>query len=76
METEFSSFEELGKGCEVYQQPHLYKPDLLLILVTDDSAYSVSGQEHPLAFASKIINDHEKQYSRIEEEALAIVFDI
>ena len=54
----------------------------LFILTTDASEYAIGailsqGQEKndlPIAYASRILNDTERNYSVIEKEALAIVW--
>ncbi|XP_037958915.1 uncharacterized protein K02A2.6-like [Teleopsis dalmanni] len=62
-----------------------YQEDLPLVLATDASSYGigvvlshtyVDGTERPIAFASKTLDIHQRRYSQIEKEGLAIVFGV
>ena len=62
-----------------------YRSEYPLILATDASSLGIGavlstrhpdGNEYPIAFASKTLNDHERQYSQIEKEALSIIFGV
>ena len=77
------AFEELRD--KLLQPPILRYPDMKkpFILMTDASAYAlgaVLGQkegeekDHVIAYASRGLKSHEKNYSTIEKEALAIIF--
>lgn len=65
-------------------EPILAYPDFSkqFILTTDASKYAIgavlsqiqNGSEHPICYASRTLNDHEINYSTIEQELLAIVF--
>ena len=62
-----------------------YNPDETLVLACDASSYglgavsshrSASGQERPIAFASRTLSFSERNYSQIEKEALSIIFGV
>ena len=62
-----------------------YDDKLPLGISADASSYGLgavlfhqleNGQERPVYYASRTLNEHEKNYSQIEKEALAIVFAI
>lgn len=62
-----------------------YNADLPLVLTTDASDHGVGavlmhkltdGVEKPVAYASRILDHREKQYSAIDKEALAIIFGV
>jgi len=62
-----------------------YNPALPIQLACDASPYGVgavlshvmpSGEERPIAFASRTLNSAESNYAQIEREALAIVFGV
>lgn len=60
-------------------EPVLQYPDFnkKFILVTDASNYAIGGilmqSDHVISYYSRTLNDHEKRYSTIEKELLAIV---
>uniref|UniRef100_H2ZYF8 ribonuclease H n=1 Tax=Latimeria chalumnae TaxID=7897 RepID=H2ZYF8_LATCH len=58
-----------------------YDPTKPLRLACDVSPYGVdhvlpSGEEHPIAFASRILSPSERNYAQIEREALSIIFGV
>ena len=62
-----------------------YDPKLPLILECDASPYGIraalshrfpDGVERPIAYASRSLNDAEKNYGQIEKEGLAIIFGL
>ena len=63
----------------------VYNPQLQLELAVDASQYGLGavilhvtpeGKHRPIAFASRSLNNHEKGYSKIDKEALAIMFGL
>lgn len=62
--------------------PILKRPDFTkkFTLTTDASNYAIgavlSQDNHPICFASRTLNDHEKRYATIEKELLAIVWSV
>ena len=62
-----------------------YNPKYPIRLAGDASSYGVGavlshmfrdGSEHPIAFASRTLTPHEKNYPQVEKEALSLVFGI
>lgn len=62
-----------------------FDENLPLVLATDASSFGVGavishiypdGSERPIAHASKTLNSHQKNYSQIEKEGLAIIYGI
>uniref|UniRef100_A0AAZ3NPL7 ribonuclease H n=1 Tax=Oncorhynchus tshawytscha TaxID=74940 RepID=A0AAZ3NPL7_ONCTS len=62
-----------------------YNTEMKLRLGCDASPYGVgavishvlpSGEEHPIAFASRTLSPSEKNYAQIEKEALRIIFGV
>ena len=59
-----------------------FSPEIPLTVIADSSNYGVGavlchnidGQEHPICFASRTLNQAEKNYPQLEKEALAIIF--
>ena len=66
----------------ILRHPNMTKP---FILMTDASGYAIGAvlgqqdgdeKDHVIAYASRALKKHEKNYSTIEKEALAIVFAV
>jgi len=61
-----------------------YDPTKTLVLSCDASQYSIgavlsqvdNSDEKPVAYASRILTNAERNYSQLEKEALAIIFGI
>lgn len=62
-----------------------YNPSLPLILAYDSSSFGVAavlshrfpdGTERPIAYASKSLSPAEKNYSKLDKEALSIILGI
>ena len=62
-----------------------YNPNLPIRLAADASAYGLgavlshvlpTGEERPVAFASRTLSSSEKNYAQLEKEALALVFGV
>lgn len=73
-----NSFEKLKKL--ITEAPILKYPDFKknFKLVTDASAYAIGAvlqqENHPVCYASRTLNEHERNYSTTEKELLAIVW--
>lgn len=73
-----SAFEKLKNI--ISEHPILKYPDFnkKFVLVTDASNFALGAvltqDGHPISFASRTLNDHERNYSTIEKELLAIVW--
>ena len=62
-----------------------YDPNLQMVVHTDASPYGLggvlshvmsNGEEKPVAFISRTLSSHERNYSQIEKEGLAIVYAV
>ena len=62
-----------------------YNPDKPIRLAGDASSYGIGavishvmedGSEHPIAFASRTLNQSERNYSQVEKEALSLIFGL
>ena len=62
-----------------------YDPDLPIALASDSSVYGLGavishkmpdGSKKPIAFASRILANSERNYAQIDKEALLLVFGI
>ncbi|XP_048044029.1 uncharacterized protein LOC125266937 isoform X1 [Megalobrama amblycephala] len=77
----FENAKSLLANAPVLKSPQFEKPFLLAI---DASAYGagavlsqdVNGIEHPVSYFSKKFNHHQKMYSTVEKEALALVLAV
>ena len=63
----------------------VYDKNLSIKLACDASSYGVGAvlshvlpdnSEHPIAFASRTLNKHEKMYSQLDKEGVAIIFGL
>jgi len=80
-QSSFDTLKEALTSDSVLAHPEFDKP---FILSCDASNYAISailsqeheGKEKPLSFASRVLNNHEINYSVTEKELLAIVFGI
>ena len=72
---------------QLIKNPVLRYPDMTkpFLLMTDASGYALGAvlaqqddgeKDHAIAYASRGLKRHEKNYSTIEKEALAIVFAV
>lgn len=59
--------------------------DLFINLTVEASEYGIgavishvfeNGEERPICFASKTLNDQQKRWSQIDEEAYSIIFGV
>ena len=62
-----------------------FNPEFPLVLSCDASPYGIAsvisqiqkdGTERPISFASRVLNNAEKNYSQIDKEALSIVYGV
>lgn len=75
----FETCKQMLLSDPILQYPDFTKP---FLLTTDASNFAlgavlsqiINGQEHPLCYASRTLNEHEINYSTIEKELLAIVW--
>lgn len=73
--TAFEKLKELITNYPILRYPNIEKR---FKLITDASNFALGAvltqDEHPVCYASRTLNDHEKNYSTIEKELLAIVW--
>ncbi|KAL1123468.1 hypothetical protein AAG570_002548 [Ranatra chinensis] len=75
----FHKCKQLLTNEPLLQYPDFDKP---FILTTDASEFAIGavlsqgtiGSDRPIAFASRTLNEHERNYSTIEKELLAIIY--
>ena len=62
-----------------------FNPEILLVLAADASPYGVGavlmhsfpdGSHRPITFASQTLSVHQRRYSQLDKEALAIIFGL
>ena len=79
------AFNELKNKLTATPILMLYGKRLPLKLACDASSYglgavlsqgSPDNSEHPIAFASRTVNEHEKRYSQLDKEGAAIIFGL
>ena len=79
------AFEQAKESLQASSVLLHYDTDLPLVLAADASSYGVgavishmlpSGEEKPIAFASRTLTRSEENYAQLEKEALALVFGI
>lgn len=80
----FKKVKQLLTSADIDISVH-YNPDLPVKLVTDVSDYSMScvlahvmpnEKEKPIAYASRVLSNAERKYSKVEKEKLAIIFGL
>lgn len=73
-----NSFEKLKiilTESPVLKYPNFNKPFQLITDASNNALGAVLQQDkHPICYASRTLNDHEKNYAAIEKELLAIVW--
>lgn len=77
----FETCKKLLTEAPILQYPDFTKP---FIVTTDASNEAISGilsqgvigQDHPIAYASRTLNDAERKYSTTERELLAVVWSV
>ena len=79
------TFEKAKEALQASSVLVHYDTDLPLVLAADASSYGVgavishvlpSGEEKPIAFASRTLTRSEENYAQLEKEALALVFGV
>lgn len=79
------AFEKIKKILTSLEVLVHFDPNLDIKLTTDASAVGIgavishilpNGQERPIAYASRTLNNSETKYSQIEREALSIIFGV
>ena len=84
-ERQQKSFTELKKTLSETPVLMTYNDDLKLKLACDASSYGVGAvlshilpdnTERPIAFGSRTLNKHEKMYSQLDKEGVAIIFGV
>ena len=68
----------------LYKEPVLQYPDFSFVVTMDASGTVLGailsqgpiGKDRPISYASRVLNDAEKNYSTIEKELLAIVYAV
>ncbi len=79
------SFEAAKKALQADTLLVHYDPMKPLLLACDASSYRIgsvlshvmdSGEERPVAYASRTLSSAEKNYSQLEKEGLAIIFGV
>lgn len=80
-----SAFQRVKDALQSAEVLVHFNPDLPLKLTVDASSYGIaailshvfdSGEEKPVAYASRMLNSSEKSYSQIQKEGLAIIFGV
>jgi hypothetical protein len=83
-EPQQTAFDDLKEALTSDSVPANLEFDTPFILSCDASNYAISailseehsGKERPLSFASRVLNNHEINYSTTEKELLAVVFGV
>ncbi len=81
--TETETFNKIKKAITEIQPLMAIRPGEKLILSADASSYGLgaalmqrneAGEEHPVFFASRMMNDTELKYAQVDKELLALVW--
>ena len=84
-ENQQGAFEKLKAKLTSSPILTLYDPKLPIKLACDASSYGVGavlshvfsdGSEHPIGYASRTLNKHEKMYSQLDKEGVSIIFGL
>lgn len=79
-QTSFDTLKQALSNPPILQYPN-FSENNTFILKTDASGYAIgavlsNANDHPIAFASRVLNKAEKNYCTVEKELLAIVWSV
>jgi hypothetical protein len=80
-QTSFDALKEALMSVSVLAHPEFDKPFILICYASNYAISAILSQEHegkerPLSYASRVLNNHEINYSTTEKELLAVVFGV